>query len=272
MKDYKNRNRKEPVFANINFQGPCNYKCYFCLGNDICLSNKLNYLNVHFKEWKNLEEYLKLCKQKNIEKIYLTGQNTDPLLYKYLKEFIDYLKEQGFKVGIRTNGYTSLMMMDTINSINGSFSLSIHSLNSNTHYQITKVKTIPDWDKIIPLIKVPLRVAVVVNRYNENEIFEIINYLSKFKNIRYIQLRCVATDTRYDDLKEDMKSFKKISDEINKKYDCVREFFTSKIYNINGMEVDLWKTVSTDINSLNYFTEGIISDDYFVIEGYNKNK
>lgn len=272
MKDYKNRNRKDPVFANINFQGPCNYKCYFCLGNDICLSNKLNFLNKHFKEWKKLDEYLALCKVKKIDKIYLTGQNTDPLLYKYLDEFIMYLKDQGFKVGIRTNGYTSLMMMDTINSINGSFSLSIHSLDSDTHYKITKVRNIPDWDKIIPLIKVPLRVAIVVNRYNEEEIFSIIKYLSKFNNIRYIQLRCVATDTRYDELKDDIVSYKRISEKIDKTYECVREFFTSKIYNIDGMEVDLWRTVATDINSLNYFTEGIISDDYFVIEGYNKNK
>lgn len=50
MRDYKNRNRQSPVFANINLQGPCNYKCYFCLGNDICLSDKLNYLNVNFKK------------------------------------------------------------------------------------------------------------------------------------------------------------------------------------------------------------------------------
>lgn len=272
MKDYKNRNRKEPVFANINLQGPCNYKCYFCLGNDICLSKKINYLNKEFSEWKDFDKYLDLCRQKNIEKIYLTGQNTDPLLYKYLQELIDYIKGKGFKVGIRTNGYLSLLKMNAINSINGSFSLSIHSLDSDTHYKITKIKNIPDWDKIIPLIKVPLRVSIVVNRYNENEIFSIIKYLSKFSNIRYIQLRCVATDTRYEELKNDMISYDNIKNMIEEKYSCIREFYTSKIYDIDGMEVDLWRTVQTDINSLNYFTEGIISDDYFVIEGYNKNK
>ena len=134
------------------------------------------------------------------------------------------------------------------------------------------LRNILDWERIIPMIKVPLRVAVVVNRYNENEIFSIINYLSKFSNIRYIQLRCVATDTRYDELKDDMKSYDNIRSVIEEKYPYIREFYTSKIYDIDGMEVDLWRTVQTDINSLNYFTEGIISDDYFVIEGYNKNK
>ena len=48
MKNYKNRNREKPVFANINLQGPCNYQCYFCLGKDISLGVCHNYLNKHF--------------------------------------------------------------------------------------------------------------------------------------------------------------------------------------------------------------------------------
>lgn len=272
MKDYKNRNRKAPVFANINLQGPCNYKCYFCLGNDICLSNKINYLNINFKEWKKFDEYLNLCHSKNIKKIYLTGQNTDPLLYSFLKELIEYLKEKGFQVGIRTNGYLALSKMSIINCLNGSFSLSIHSLVSETHEKNTKVKSIPNWNKIIPMVKVPLRVAIVVNRFNESEIFSILKYLSDFQNIRYIQLRCVATDTRYDELKDDIRAYENVKNKIEDNYKCEKEFYTSKIYNIYGKEVDLWRTVQTDINSLNYFTEGIISDDYFIIEGYNKEK
>ena len=272
MRYYKNRNREKPVFSNINLQGPCNYKCYFCLGNDLCLSNKINYLTTHFNKWKNFDSFLALCRKDNIDKLYLTGQNTDPLLYFYLDELIDYLKKEGFKVGIRTNGFLSLEKMAVINSINSSISLSIHSLSPNIHKKITGVNTIAYWDKIINKIKVPLRVSIVVNRYNENEIFDIIKFLSNYDNVRYIQLRCVCTDTRYNTLKDDMASFDRIENTIDKRFPIVREFYTSKIYNIYGMEVSIWKTVQTTINSYNYFTEGIISDDYFVIEGYNKYK
>jgi hypothetical protein len=32
----------------------------------------------------------------------------------------------------------------------------------------------------------------------------------------------------------------------------------------------VWRTVGTSVNSLNYFTDGTLSGEYFVIEGYSK--
>ncbi len=271
MKDFKNRNREKPTFANINLQGICNFKCFFCIGNEIEDETR-NYLNVHFNEWKNFKEYLKLCKENDIKKIYLTGQNTDPLLYKYLDEIIEYLKSEGFEVGIRTNGVLTLKNLEAINKINDKVSISIHTLNENTLEKITGVKLNIDWDKIINSIKVPLRIALVVNRYNKDEVLDTIKYLSKFKNISYIQLRCIATDNYYEYFKEDIDDFLKLSEYIDKKFKYKKSFYTSKIYEIYGKEVSLWRTISTTINSFNYFTNGIISDDYFIVEGYNKGK
>lgn len=271
MKDFKNRNREKPTFANINLQGICNFKCFFCIGNEIEDETR-NYLNVHFNEWKNFKEYLKLCKENDIKKIYLTGQNTDPLLYKYLDEIIEYLKSEGFEVGIRTNGVLTLKNLEAINKINDKVSISIHTLNENTLEKITGVKLNIDWDKIINSIKVPLRIALVVNRYNKDEVLDTIKYLSKFKNISYIQLRCIATDNYYEYFKEDIDDFLELSEYIDKKFKYKKSFYTSKIYEIYGKEVSLWRTISTTINSFNYFTNGIISDDYFIVEGYNKGK
>lgn len=31
-----------------------------------------------------------------------------------------------------------------------------------------------------------------------------------------------------------------------------------------------WRTVETSVNSINYFTDGTISDEYFIVEGYLK--
>ena len=167
---------------------------------------------------------------------------------------IKQAQKEGFEVGIRTNGVLALENLEAINKINDKVSISIHTLNENTLEKITGVKLNIDWDKIINSIKVPLRIALVVNRYNKDEVLDTIKYLSKFKNISYIQLRCIATENYYENFK-----YKK-------------SFYTSKIYEIYGKEVSLWRTISTTINSFNYFTNGIISDDYFIVEGYNKGK
>lgn len=269
MENHKNRVREKPIFANINLQGLCNYKCFFCIGNEIKSKTCNNYLNVHFCYWKNFDKFLNLCKNDNINKIYLTGQNTDPLLYRYLDELIVYLKEKGFLVGIRTNGQLALKQINSINKINDVISLSIHSLNNDTLEKITKVRNKIDWKEVINRIEVPLRISIVVNRYNKDELFDIIKYFSQFKKIKYIQLRCIDTDYRFNELKDDIEIFNQLVKKIDEKYPCIKKFYTSSSYEIFGKEVSLWKTVETTINSYNYFTDGVISDNYFIVEGYN---
>lgn len=269
---YKNRCRDNPTFANINFQGPCNYQCFFCLGKDIDCAKKNSYLNVDFRKWKNFDKYLMMCKQANISKIYLTGQNTDPLLYQYLDELISYLKEKKFVVGIRTNGVLALQRKKEIEKLNGNISYSIHTLDKDINYQITKSYQVINLDKIDKEIVKDYRVSIVVTRYNQNEVLDTIKKLSTYSKVRYIQLRCVATDFRYECLEEDILSFQKVCLEIEEKFPLVNEFCSAKIYNIYGKEVILWKTVMTTVNSYNYFTDGVISDNYFVVEGYMKGK
>ncbi len=270
--DYKNRNREKPTFANINLQGPCNLKCFFCIGCDFQEKTDANYLNTHFSEWENLDEYLEKLKRDGIKKVYLTGQNTDPLLYRYLDELIEYLKLEGFVVGIRTNGLLVKEKIETINKLNGTISFSIHSLNPDTNELITGSRIIPDLDSIDKIVKVPYRIAVVVSRFNAMEIEDMITKLSKLKNVRYIQLRGIATDNNYEVYKEDIRLFNKLSEYFSKKYEKTREYYTSKIYNISNVEVSMWKTIDTTINSYNYFTDGLISDNYFIVEGYDGGK
>lgn len=66
--------------------------------------------------------------------------------------------------------------------------------------------------------------------------------------------------------------FNKLSEYFSKKYAKIREYYTSKIYNICNVEVSMWKTIDTTINSYNYFTDGVISDNYFIVEGYDRRE
>lgn len=271
----KNRKRDKYTFANINLLGKCNANCYFCLGKDIPeLLNKHNQIHTHFSQWKNFEKFLNQCKLNNINKLYLTGQNTDALCYDFFEELVIFLKSKGFKVGIRTNGYLIEKNINAIRNLNDEIGLSIHTLNADTNLKIMGINKIVNWVNIIPKIKTEdntVRVAIVINRYNKDEIIPLIAYLSQFKEIQYIQARRISTDTRYEELKEDIKVYENLYQSVIKTFPVCDNFYNAQRVNMFGKEVCWWRTVETTANSLNYFTDGTISDNYFVVEGYLNN-
>lgn len=271
----KNRKRDKYTFANINLLGKCNANCYFCLGKDIPeLLNKHNQIHTHFSQWKNFEKFLNQCKLNNINKLYLTGQNTDALCYDFFEELVIFLKSKGFKVGIRTNGYLIEKNINTIRNLNDEIGLSIHTLNADINLKIMGINKIVNWVNIIPKIKTEyntVRVAIVINRYNQDEIIPLIAYLSQFKEIQYIQARRISTDTRYEELKEDIKVYENLYQSVIKTFPVYDNFYNAQRVNMFGKEVCWWRTVETTANSLNYFTDGTISDNYFVVEGYLDN-
>lgn len=267
----KNRDREKYSFANINLLGNCNADCYFCLGKDILteLSGK-NQLNVPFENWKNFYYFLTQCRDNDIKKLYLTGQTADGLQYKYLTEIIDWLQNLGFSVGVRTNGYLALAKMDSIQKMKDEIGYSIHSLNPETNYKIMGLRTIPDWEKIIPASGDNVRVSIVLNRYNIPEFDEIVKYIAQFKNVKYIQVRRISTDTRVPLLQEDIELFEKFFTEFTQNHKPFGYFYLAPQYEMYGKEVNFWRTVETSCNSLNYFTDGTCSNLYFIVEGYLK--
>jgi len=135
-----------------------------------------------------------------------------------------------------------------------------------------KRRDIPDWDTLIPQIRNP-RVAIVVNRYNVHEFFDILKYLSKFSNIKYVQARRISTDTRYELFKPDLAVYEDLFEQVRRdwKEHYLGDFYHAEQYEMYGHQVNFWRTVQTSVNSINYFTDGTLSDNYFVIEGYKEN-
>jgi len=272
MRITKNRERARPTFANINLLGKCNVDCYFCLGKDLDKEfGQFNHTQTHFSEWKNLEQFLKDCKEAGIALIYITGQNTDSLVYKYLDELIDYLQnDHGFLVGLRTNGYLAPRWYPTLQKCQRSVGYSIQSLNPEANFQIMKRRDLPKWEDIIPNSGNRVRVQIVVNRYNKNEVLPIIKYASQFPNVQYVQIRRISTDHRYDVLKEDQRIFADLLSQVNENFRRLQDFYLAPQYDMFGIRVCWWATVRTSIGSYNYYTDGTINKDYFVIEGYEK--
>jgi pyruvate-formate lyase-activating enzyme len=273
----KNRNRSQYTFANINLLGACNARCFFCLGNDLKDEfSKYNQLNVHFTEWEKFNEFVDDCKSKDIKQIYITGQNTDSLQYLYLSELIDRLKSEGFYVGLRSNGLLAMEKMDAVNQCTTCFgdavSYSIHTLKSDVQQKIIGVKEVPDWSEIIRSTKAKLRISIVVNRWNKSEVIDILHFLKQFNNVEYVQLRRVSTETKMKLYAPDQKAFDCLAADLISDLPTIAEYETARVLDFYGLKVSLWATVSTSANSINYFTNGVISDEYFIIEGYAKQK
>lgn len=268
----KNRVREDYSFANINLLGKCNADCYFCLGKDIIskLEGK-NQLNTHYSRWKNFDYFLNQCKVNNIKKLYMTGQTADGLQYKYLDELVDYLQDDDFLVGVRTNGYLAMQKIDTIKKMKGGIGYSIHSLNPKTNKIIMGRIDLPDWDAIIPLSGKNVRVSIVLNRYNIHEFYPLCEYISKFDNVRYLQIRRISTDTRFEELKEDIKLYENFLKKFESENEQKGEFFLAPRFELFEKEIVFWRTVETSTNSLNYFTDGTCSNEYFIVEGYLKH-
>lgn len=268
MQSVKNRSREDYSFANINLLGRCNAKCFFCLGEDIPeLLRKHNQNRVHFSEWKNFERFLNTVPT---NRIYITGQNTDSLVYRYTDELIDHLHSRGFQVGIRTNGYLAEKQMETVNKCDLSVGYSIHSLNDDTNMKILGRNRSPNWDYLLKNTN-GSRVSIVLNRHNANELYSLLDYISQFPKVKYIQVRRISTDHRFEQFKQDIEIYEQTFKEFDSKYIRTGEFYLAQQYDYKGKEVNFWRTVETSVNSWNYFTDGTISDNYFVVEGYEQN-
>lgn len=269
----KNRDRDAYSFANINLLGRCNARCFFCLGLDI--KEELGYSNqlaTHFSEWANFHTFLELCRTAHIKNLYVTGQNTDSLLYHHLEELIRFLQRHGFAVGLRTNGYRALAMLDVINLCDRNVGYSIHSLRPITNRMIMGRAALPDWGTIIPATN-RCRVSIVLNRCNKAEFFDLLRYITQFENVQYVQVRRVSTDRREDELAPDMVAYEEVYSVVRGIFPLERRFATdAEAYNIYGKEVVFWRTTKTSVNSMNYFTDGTISPEYFIVEGYLKHQ
>ena len=271
----KNRNREAYSFANINLLGKCNVSCFFCLGKDIEAElSPHNQLKVPVSQLPNLTPFLDLCRKHKVQKIYITGQNTDSLLYTYLEDLIAFLHDRGFMVGLRTNGYLAGRKMALINKCDLSVGYSIHSLNPVTNKMVMGREDFPDWETIIPATLHP-RISVVLTRCNEFEFFDLLKFFAKFKgHVRYIQVRRPSTDTRTQPLAPDQVAYERVYTQVANIFGPPKRtiWADAEVFDIYGQEVVFWRTVKTSVNSLNYFSDGTISDLYFVVEGYLANR
>lgn len=127
-------------FGNIHLSGPCNARCYFCIGQHMMQLDSYNTLSTYpLPGW---EEFSEKCVENNVDEIYLTGTNTDPLLYKFIRKLKDDVHSLGCKFGARTNGLAIKKHPDRYAAFD-KVSVSIPALDKEIYSQIMGVKRNP---------------------------------------------------------------------------------------------------------------------------------
>ena len=103
-------------FANLLFAGPCNARCYFCIGNEINPALKSNNLDIFPPH--NLEAFIKLIWQHQIRQVVFTGTDTDPQLYRHEARLLVHLRKRlpaKTQFSLHTNGRLALRKIETFN-------------------------------------------------------------------------------------------------------------------------------------------------------------
>jgi MoaA/NifB/PqqE/SkfB family radical SAM enzyme len=260
-------------YGEIFFLGKCNQKCFYCLGNEMPKASQQDWLTTPFTHFLDFFRFIDILRYRDIDEVYLSSVNTEPLLYKYRKQLVEYLHKKGFKVGIRTNG---TIYDDLLKELDGEISISINSFNDETNKKICGRKSPYETvKKILDNLRglgKTVRISVLINKYNVDEFDDMLNKLKDYSDvIDYIQIRRwytlhdTADNTPYDNCVQFIKD----------NYKHVGNFYESDIYETeHGVKVSLWNTVfkKESVQSVNYFPDGKISDYNLLIPIYEENK
>ena len=264
-------------YGEILFIGRCNCNCYYCLGNEMhkLRENVQNNMNIHFKKWINFGRFISILKECNVSTIYLSSTISEPLLYTYIDELVQYLKSIGFKVGIRTNGYYLEEHIGLIKELDAEVSLSINSFKQETTTQITGNNEAIDWNYILDLmddIDKKCRVSIVVNQYNYTEVMDMLDKIEEYRCVTYVQLRRIYKYSKNIDIEDAV--FERTVELLRANSKMVGNFHESEIYGYKGLKVSLWRNVfkKENIASLNYFTDGLLTDNTLLVPAYERGK
>jgi MoaA/NifB/PqqE/SkfB family radical SAM enzyme len=177
------------TFINFSVWNACNLRCNFCY-NDSWRDYKQ-----FFEEIELLKEKLLSYKFKWQKKINLIWG--EPLAYPKLFELLDFLIANGFTMRIVTNWmkFWDKKFMDKIlnyKNIIKSINFSLHSHTSELEEKITDRKWTFEkkilWINALKENNMPFFISLVINNYNVDHIFDIIEHSKKnFNDIVTIQ-------------------------------------------------------------------------------------
>ena len=237
-------------FANILFSGPCNRACPFCIGKQ--LPAVVNENNLKRFPLTNIDGFIDRINHFQIKQLVFTGTISDPQLYKYQQELIDYMRERiSYPVtfSIHSNGALTLKQIDTFNHYDKS-ALSFPSFVPDTYHKMMGGSP-PDLAAIVKAATIEVKVSAIINQHNLHEIDDFIARCADI-GIKRLVLRKLFNETR--------------DWPILQQYEPDYTYRSNPVYTIKGMQVTYWNFNSTESTSINLFPNGMIGEEYLLTE------
>lgn len=260
-------------FANLHFSGVCNRACYFCIGQHMQALDPIDNLNA----WPlpGMDEFLEKCREHNIKEINLTGSNTDPLLYKHLKTLTEFLREQipGAVLGIRTNGVKEESCPELLDLFDKA-SISITSFNPEIYKQTMGKGSPPNLKKMLarhPNVRFKANVVLcpeTVDTWPHKgespaDFADLGGTLRKLYLLGFdtVNLREPYGQSHIGDplVGADASWCKKTSDVFG---------MPSYLWGDREMKVTYWDVHYVEVESVNLYSNGIVSVTYPVTKGH----
>lgn len=256
------------TFGNIHLSGPCSRRCYFCIGQHMMALDSLNNLD----EWplRGLFGFLGSCRARKVSQIYVTGSNTDPLLYEHTAELAEHLHERGFgPLGIRTNGVASSERRRDILQHYSRGSVTICSLDPKIHKKMMGVGEPLDVPRFIADLPAgfDLKVNIVLGPWNASGIGEgvgegIDDLLRTLTLLNAYGIRRVNLRQPYGQPEvENPMAFAGFTP--------IRSAMGMPVYQFEKMEVTHWDVHYVEVESVNLYANGHVSFDYPISRGHD---
>lgn len=249
-------------FGNIHFSGRCNRNCYFCIGQFMQALEPYNNLNKENLDGFDL--FIEKCKEHKITEIALTGSNTDPLLYKFIPQLKEKLQNKlDLKIfRITTNGVKVLNNLDIWNLFNFA-SITFCSFDKEVNKKMMGGEPV-DIKKIITNTNFDFRINILLSTFNiiPNDLMltidKLIDYGTKKINLRepYGQpnLRLLLNNFLN---KNNLKFTHKI--------------LGNDAFFYRDCEICYWDVHFTEVESINLYANGKVSDDYPITKGHDES-
>lgn len=244
-------------FGNIHLSGPCNRSCYFCIGQHMMALDSFDNLDV----WPltGLDEFVQRCRARGVGDVNLTGTNTDPLLYHHVEDLIIYLRRAlpGVKLGIRTNGVLALKHPERWRFFDKA-SISVTSMDPAI-YRATMGQGEPPDIAAILRIKPGMDVKANVVLCQETRWPDVAKTITGLERmgIRRINLREPYGQPHVGDPFAGRHA----------RPDGYR--LGMPIYRVGKAEVMYWDVHYVEVESVNLYASGHISEDYPITRGHD---
>lgn len=249
LNDNKNFDHR---FANIHLSGPCNRDCYFCIGQHMPGVQGLNTLQT----WPlpGLIEFTTEASRLGVYRVYLTGSDTEPALYRYHEQLIQHLRRKlpGCYIGIRTNGTRP----EVLRQYDGG-SISVPSFDSHTYRKLMG-GTVPDVAACIEACP-SLTLNVCLDVDSTRTLQDTLDKASDL-GFRRVNLRELYGQRHEGDPMVGLSGFTRVGEWAGNPQ------YTSAA----GLTVTYWNVHFTEVTSLNLYANGHVDHSYSVTLGHDK--